>query len=55
MEWLKKLFGGKKQEAAKEAPLNAPKAPEMPMGGMPENKPMSGTGMTDQSESEDMK
>ncbi len=55
MEWLKKLFGGKKQDMPKEAPMNAPKAPEMPMGGMPENKPMNNAGMADQPGSEDMK
>ena len=55
MEWLKKLFGGKKQEMPKEAPMNAPQAPEMPMGGMPENKPMGGTETADQAGSEDMK
>ncbi|MDD5528107.1 MAG: hypothetical protein PHO56_04005 [Patescibacteria group bacterium] len=56
MEWLKKIFGGKKQEAAKEAPMSAPAAPEMPMGGsMPEEKKMGGEEMADEAGSEDMK
>lgn len=35
--------------------MNAPQAPEMPMGSMPENKPRGDEGMKDEAGSEDMK
>jgi hypothetical protein len=54
MEWLKKLFGGKKPATAAGAPTNAPKSPETPMSSMSDEKE-AGDELKGEMPSEDMK